>query len=722
MRAYRNAVAAIIMAISIIPVVTHAAIWQDLNEPEQAAKGLSASAPVYYRALKADAALLTQALALAPLEDTSSDGATLELPMPDGSMQQFEVVNSPMLSPELAQDYPEIETYAVRGIDNPAITGRLDMTAVGFHAMLSTPAGTVFIDPDDNANYRSFYKKDFIAETEAATADRVCHLTHEEGEVEGISAASFNYAARIVTSASRRIYRLAVTTTSGYSQVFNNSPSLIFSNVVTAVNRVNQVYARDLGVLLQLNAVLANINATPFEGLTISEALAKNQALLDASIGVDAYDLGHVFGVSGGGLAQLGAACTALKAHGFSGYPTPNNDVFYIDLLAHELGHQLNASHTFNGSTRSCAGVNRAAASAVEPGSGSTIMAYAGICGAENLQDNSDAVFHATSIDQINNFVFSGAGSSCGSLASIFNGMPDVDAGATVIIPQGTPFVLTIDELTDPYGDTLSYQWDQMDTNGTATDAATFGQDLGDNPLFRSFVPKNTPTRYFPRLSTLLSGVSDPAETLPTTDRSLNFRLTVRDGNSGVADDDRVVNVNSGLGPFAITDVTQVGSNLNIQWNPADTGAICSQLDVSLLSFSSDGQTYCDSQDNPALDLGAIPNLASGTTQVPLPADLSVTRARLMLSCSTNIFFALSDTDLTISSPGAPVASDCKGTDGEAIAHGGVTISPSTSEVIQSGVKTSGGGGAIIWLAFLLMGAGLISKASGSAKKEPLYA
>ena len=209
-------------------------------------------------------------------------------------------------------------------------------------------------------------------------------------------------------------------------------------------------------------------------------------------------------------------------------------------------------------------------------------MAYAGICGAENLQNNSDAVFHAASIDQINNFVFAGSGSSCGSLTSVSNGVPDVDAGATVIIPQGTPFVLTIDELTDPNGDTLSYQWDQMDANGTVTDAATFGQDLVDNPLFRSFIPKNTPTRYLPRLSTLLSGVSDPAETLPTTNRSLNFRLTVRDGNSGVAGDDRVVNVNTGMGPFTIIDVIQVGGNLEIQWNPADTGAICSELDVSL--------------------------------------------------------------------------------------------------------------------------------------------
>jgi hypothetical protein len=710
MRAYRNAVSAIIMALSIIPFSAQAAIWQDLTTSETAAKGLSASAPVYYRALKADAALLSQALSLAPLEDTSSEGATLELPMPDGTMQQFEVVNSPMLSTELAQAHPEIETYSVRGIDNPAITGRLDMTPVGFHAMLSTPAGTVFIDPDDNANYRSFFKKDFIAETEVATADRVCHLNHEEGGIEGISTASIGYAARVVSSSSRRIYRLAVTTTSGYSQVFSNSPSLIFSNVVTAINRVNQVYARDLGVLFQLNAVLANINAAPFLGLTTSEILAKNQQLLDAEIGVDGYDLGHVFGVSGGGLAQMGAACTTLKAHGFSGYPSPNNDVFYIDLLAHELGHQLNASHTFNGSTRACSGINRVASSAVEPGSGSTIMAYAGICGAEDLQRNSDAVFHATSIEQINNFVFAGSGSSCGSLASFFNTVPDVDAGTTVTIPQGTPFVLSINELTDPNGDTLSYQWDQMDANGTITTDTTFGQDLGDNPLFRSFVPTNTPTRYFPRLSTLLSGVPDSAEVLPTTNRNLNFRLTVRDGNSGVAVDDLVVIVDQGMGPFLINSVVQGGGGLVVDWDPADTSLFCPNLNVSLVAISDDGSTFCDVEDNSDLSLATVVNANGGGTIGFLSATPSISRARLKLSCASGIFFALSDTDLSISTSNSQAATNCKAVDGTAIAHGTVSISPSTGGVIQGGVKGSGGGGAMLLFAILLFMTGLASR------------
>jgi hypothetical protein len=694
-----------IMALSMIPVWAHGAIWQDLSEPELAAKGASAQTPVYYRALKANRAELSLKLAAAPLEGTSSQGASLELPMPDGSMQQFEVVNSPILSAELTASYPDIATYAVRGIDNPHITGRLDLTPDGFHAMLSTPGGTVFINPDDEGGYRSFHKQDFIAEGDISSSDRACHFNGKASAIEAMDTAAVKYAARTLSSAFRRVYRLAVTTTSGYSQVYSNSESAIFSSVVTAVNRVNQVYARDLGVLLQLTAVLAQIDVSPFSGLTQSQMLAKNQALLDAEFGVSAYDLGHIFAISGGGLAQLGAACTSLKAHGLSGYPNPNNDVFYIDLLAHELGHQLDATHSFNGSAGACAGANREASTAVEPGSGSTIMAYAGICDSENIQLNSDAVFHAVSIDQINSFVFSGSGSSCGSLQATGNSMPDVNAGSNVIIPQETPFFLTIDPLTDPDGDTLSYQWDQMDANGIATTGVTLGQDLGDNPLFRSFVPKNTPKRYFPRLSTLLAGGVAASETLPTTSRNLNFRLTVRDGNSGVGDDDLTVGVDPAMGPFKINNVTQGSGTLFIDWDPSDTDIFCPELNVSLLSFSSDGSTYCDEDDNPDLNLNPTPLVTNGagSTLINLPTDLSVDRARVMLACANGVFFALSGTDLTISSPNPAVASDCKSIDGEEVPHGSVSVPPATDDVTQGGVKYSSGGGALSWMLVLLL-------------------
>ncbi len=225
------------------------------------------------------------------------------------------------------------------------------------------------------------------------------------------------------------------------------------------------------------------------------------------------------------------------------------DDIFYIDLVAHEIGHQMNATHTFNGTTLNCAGINRVASSAVEPGSGSTIMSYAGICGTENLQGESDDNFHAKSIEQI--LGYSIAGGSCGDLATTGNTAPTVSAGIDRTIPLCTPFALAAVSSFDADADSLSFQWDEMDTDGAATDATTLGTDLGTNPLFRSYIPDaQTSERILPRMSALSIGTTDKGETLPAASRTMNFRLTARDGKGGVNEDDMKVTIDGTLGPF----------------------------------------------------------------------------------------------------------------------------------------------------------------------------
>lgn len=706
------------LLVLLAPALAQAAIWQELAPA--AARGADA-VPAYYRSLKADHAQLRQALAAAPRELTSSQGASLALPLPQGGTQLFEVEESPVMAPALAADYPEIHTYRVRGIDDPSVSGRLDMTPSGFHAMLVSPGGTIFIDPDGSGNYRSYFKRDY-AQAVGASADRVCRLNELEPSASA-DAALPALAQRSVSAAQRRIYRLAVAVTGEYAQYFNASQTAIVSNVVTTVNRVNQIYGRDLAVQLQLVKVViyTDPSSDPFTQTSsaVATMLSQNQQTLDFEVGVDNYDIGHLFGLVGGGLARVGATCTASKAEGYTGYPVPDSDVFYIDFVAHEIGHQLNATHSFNGTTGACAGGNRTATSAVEPGSGSTIMAYAGICGAENLQDNSDATFHARSIQQINSFVFSGTGSSCGSLASTGDSLPSTvgAAGADLTIPQSTPFVLTGSEISDPDGDALSYQWDEIDSGGVNgfTNSTTFGSDREINPLFRSFVPVNTPTRYFPRLSTLISGSTDKGETLPTTQRNLNFRLTVRDGNSGVADDDVVVSVDTSMGPFRINGgelnrpggLTYTGGfEQTLMWYPAGTTADCPAVSISLLSISADGSTYCDKADYPSLlDLGTFPNtvsvLNSASASVTLP-NAVIERARIVLACEDNGFFDLSDADFGVVGT-TSVASDCKPIDGEPLAHGTVFNSASTNVPVKLiGRAAGGGGGSLLWLPLLL--------------------
>ncbi|MEJ2693804.1 MAG: hypothetical protein P8166_12285, partial [Candidatus Thiodiazotropha sp.] len=176
-----------LLACASVPGLSAAAIWQDLSGSADAmSRGGAVKAP-YYRGLKADQAVLRQELAAAPLEQTASEGARLVLPLPDGENQRFEVMLSPIMSPAMAAEYPEIKTYRVTGIDDPAISGRLDMSPLGFHAMLTTASGTVYIDPDADGNYRSFYKKDYAAANREGVSPHVCHMAELDQPARGIA-------------------------------------------------------------------------------------------------------------------------------------------------------------------------------------------------------------------------------------------------------------------------------------------------------------------------------------------------------------------------------------------------------------------------------------------------------------------------------------------------------------------------------------------------------
>jgi hypothetical protein len=701
-----------------------AGIWRDLATQDSLASR-DLGEPVYYRALDADEPLLRQTLAEAPLEETASQGSVLELPMPDGDSQQFEVELSPIMSSSMAAAYPTIKTYRVTGIDNPAISGRLDMTSSGFHAMLTTLSGTVFIDPDGEGNYRSYYKEAYALANEGAASEWECHTVDHTGGFTDLPTARL--AQRLLSTNVRRTYKLAVATTGEYGSYYGSENGVV-NSVVTTINRVNQIYGRDLAVQLQLVSVVAYLDADddPFaDSSQIISMLSKNQELLDYIVGLDNYDIGHLFGTTGGGLAYLSSACTDVRAQGYTGHPTPDiGDPFAIDFVAHEIGHQLSATHTFNGTTDSCGSDNRTASSAAEPGSGSTIMAYAGICGDENLQTNSDATFHAVNIDQINSFAFSGVGSNCGTLSSISNSLPTtIDAGSDVTIPAQTPFRLTGNISADPDGDSLSYQWDQIDVNGTATTepsgSSPVGTDLGDNPLFRSFVPKSTATRYFPRLSSLITGTTDIGETLPTSDRTMNFRMTVRDGQSGVGDDDVQVTVDTSQGPFQVSggvlnSATSLagGTTQTLIWDVANTGTSCSTVTISLLSLDSGTSptSYCDKDDVASLELmTGVTN--SGTANVALPS-VQIANARVMVSCDDNVFFAVSDSTFALNSPSTTIASDCKSIDGEPLEHGDVTTSPNLSDGSIS-LGGGSGGGALYLLPVVLLLGGLLSRMLG---------
>jgi hypothetical protein len=520
---------------------------------------------------------------------------------------------------------------------------------------------------------------------------------------------------------------LAVAATGEYTIFHGGTVAAALSAIITAINRVNEIYTRDLAVKLELignntEIIFTDPTTDPYTNDDGLAMLDQNQTTLDNKIGTANYDMGHVFSTLGGGIAGVGSTCqTGFKAKGVTGRPDPVDDVFYIDLVAHEMGHQLSAAHSFNGITDNCGGANRNQDSAVEPGSGSSIMSYAGICGAENLQSNSDATFHAKSIQQIVSFTNSAG--SCGVLDSTFNSAPDVNAGTDRAIPLCTPFVLSGTANDPDVGDSLSYQWDEMDI-GAATDATTFGTDLGSNPLFRSYTPKQIPERVFPRMSAVANGTTYKGEVLPAFSRTMNFRLTVRDGNGGVGEDDVRVSVDSSLGPFRVDGGTLnssnsflAGSQQTIEWSAGNAETTCPRVSISLLAFNSTGTTYCDASNNPALDLGSdFSNTGSATITVP---DLDIAKGRVKVACADNIYFSLSAADIRVNGT-TGVSTDCKSADRIQSDGLGDLVDACRSQIgdlpPEDTVEDSGGGGGALLFLPLLLGLGAAGRAWDQAR------
>jgi hypothetical protein len=392
--------------------------------------------------------------------------------------------------------------------------------------------------------------------------------------------------------------------------------------------------------------VYTNSATDPYTNNNGVTMLGQNQSNIDAVIGSANYDIGHVFSTGGGGVAGLGVVGVGgQKARGVTGSPAPVNDPFVIDYVAHEMGHQFGANHTFNGDSGSCAGGNRNGSTAYEPGSGSTIMAYAGICGNDNLQANSDAYFHFISFEEIRSYVSAGAGFNSATKINTGNAVPTVEAGINYTIPDQTPFFLTAVGSDANASDVLSYNWEQRDL-GPQRDLSL--PDNGSGPLFRSYNSTTSPTRYFPQLSSVLNNTSSVQEKLPLTNRTMNFRVTVRDnrsGGGGVNNDNMSITVvNSGTG-FALTSqntaTNWTGNSVqNLTWDVAgtNTGSINTPF-VDIL-FSSNGGASFDT-----VIASAVPNDGSQDIIVP---NIGTSQGRIMLRGTGNIFFDINNTNIVV--------------------------------------------------------------------------
>ncbi len=564
----------------------------------------------------------------------------LTLPLPDGQEVTFNLQPYDLLPSDLAARYPGILAFKGYDESNPVETGRFDLGPQGFHAMFSHQGRMVFVDPLRNGEgYAIYYQQDAHS-----------RLEEEADKVIGSQAKALARQV-LVDGNERKRYVIAISAAGEYTQYHGGTVEAGLGAIATLLNRVNEVYQRDVAAEFQLasgnDTIIFTDTATdPFnndDGDIDANVTVQQNAQTQAGTKLGAFDIGHVVNTGGGGLAGLGVLCTAEKSAGMTGSPNPVGDAFFIDYVAHEIGHQFGADHTFNGTTGSCGGGNREASQAWEPGSGSSIMAYAGICGEENLQANSLPYFHSKSIEQMRAHMARVA--SCGSSQSLTNNAPQVAAGNDYVIPANTPFVLK-GAGADLDQDPLSYTWEQIDL-GTESFSVASMVDDGSRPLFRFVAPTALPERTLPSLPSLLSNTLAKGEAWPATNRELNFRLTARDGKGGVASDDMKIQVVNTGSAFRLTSplVTPLGAGANqtIGWDVAGTNAApinCSKVDLSLTRDEGVSWTLLAS---------GQPN--SGSASVTIPAGNDGT-ARLKVACSDNLFFAISPLKLSVTQRG----------------------------------------------------------------------
>lgn len=667
---------AVLISLITLPIQTEAnssvdGVWTQNHLLSRMQKSSAPNEAINSIALLADTQMLSQKLSGAPniqQKALGHSGVILYLPLDDGSFTNFEVFESSHLSATTSAT--KTKFFKAFGINRPELIGHLDIGVRGFHGMILGSDKAIYIDP----NFEIYKKEKQQNKTQNSIPNQYrafkldkpssfqCGFENHATTLESTSFTKENTLLARQSGSELNHYDIAVTVSAEYAEAVSSEGSdeqkiaETLSAIETAINRINVIYNQDLSIQLDLvndpDLIILDPEANPFNNDADSDIAIVTQKI-NEFIGSANYDIGHLFTVSGGGVAFLGSVCSNTnKGKGVTGVNVADlqSDAFYVDYVAHEIGHQFGANHTFNGTSGLCSG-NRNSSTAFEPGSGSTIMAYAGICDAQSLQNNSDPYFHAGSIDEIVNFISNpSTGGSCKSTSTINdNTPPTVDAGSNHTIPANTPFKLSASG-NDIDEDPITYTWEQMDVGTSTSNETQMKQDNGNRTLFRSFPGTSNPTRYFPSFDDVLDDTLTIGETYPTTNRNLTFRVTARSGLYGTATNSEnpivVRSVNTGSA-FAVIE-PQIeshhfeSSDMNVLWNVADTHTSpinCSEVDILI---AHDGglnyESFSPLVENTENDGFAKVTLPSGTTST----------ARLLIQCSDNIFYNINNGDFNI--------------------------------------------------------------------------
>ncbi len=574
----------------------------------------------------------------------------ISVPVKGGKMERFNVYSAPVVVQELADQY-QLGSYAGVGIDDPSKTIRFSVAPNDFQSMIMKSGGYEFIEPSDKSQnlYRLYLRdgqkgdKAFVCHTEEGSdAQNQMNQLYKAGQSFANNPSDFSKS----SDKKYRTYRLALSVTGEYTTYFGGTAGAL-AQINATMTRVNGVFEKDFALKLILQnfpgLIYNNSNTDPYSPPATGANGAWSSELANVLMvtpGNAAFDIGHLFGHAGGGgyAGCIGCICSnATNAYKGSAYTSPGSgapmgDTFDIDYVAHEMGHQLGANHTFSHGLEG-------SGSNMEPGSGSTIMGYAGITGpTTDVQPHSDPYFHARSIEQVQTNIINR--NTCGVAVNITNNPPVITALTPYTIPKGTAFVLTAN-VTDPEGDPMTYTWEQYDTATQPINTSNLGNTT-TGAAFRSVLPGTSPTRYFPRLSSVLSGVLNNSnnlwEAVPTVARTMNFRITARDNNANVAQQQtqyaqQTITVGND-GPFAVTSTQGFNNTAGpLTWDVAATNAApYNSPNVKIDYTTNNGATWTTL-------IASTPN--DGSEDVQFTGLASGSTAIVRISSINNVFYAV---------------------------------------------------------------------------------
>lgn len=601
------------------------------------------------------------------VDENPENAKIIELPTPDFQFKRYRIWKTPIMEKELADKYQEIQTFTAELEDNPAVTAKIEMTVFGFSAMVYDGGKTYFIDPYNNENdgyYVAFYKKNYIKtgnfggcefnkQTGVLPGSGGTPATIDSDEDEDVIAPKTN-------GSVRRTYRLALSCTGEYAIAVVGLPNptkpMVFSKMVSTVNRINGYYQREVAVEFNLIAANETIIFTdpatdPYNGnLNLSILINEVQTVVTNNIGEGNYDIGHILCTAGGGLAQLNAICASgSKARGTSTSGSPND----VGTILHELGHQFGANHTFSANSGGCNG-NGNEPTAYESGAGVTIMSYSGACAPNNAGFAEDEYFHVSSLNEITS-VLNTQGNTCGSTATGNAPVVVVNLADSFNIPKNTPFELMAPISTaSPSNAAILYNWEQWDLGNFGETEANNGNSV-DGPLFRSYDPSTNRNQTYPIYTEITSGnygvgPTGAGQRMANVARTIRFKLIARSvflgwGTHHFIDSVVRLKVDENASNFRVTshpssDTWNPGEVKTITWDVGNTTSNnVNTGSVNIFLSLDDGKTFTHQLVTNA------PNNGSYNITVP---DVYTTKGRIKVKGAANVFFDINKGEITI--------------------------------------------------------------------------